>query len=88
MDQVNSKSDCNDHFSDLLGLQFDFVKDSCKNLHVNRAPDVETCCQEKTNANLLSKSQLLSAEVRETERTKLDFVTKNRPQTQQQQHEH
>ena len=32
-----------------------------------RAPDVETCREEKINANLLSKFQLLPAEVNETE---------------------
>ena len=42
-----------------------------KNHHVNRAPDVETCREEKINANLLAKFQLLPAEVRETERTTL-----------------
>ena len=46
---------------------------SCKNHHVNRALDVETCREEKINANLLSKSQLLPAEVRETEQTTLNF---------------
>ena len=45
---------------------------TAKNHHVNRAPDVETCCEEKINANLLSKSQLLPAEVRETEQTTLN----------------
>ena len=37
-----------------------------------RAPDVETCREEKINANLLSKFQLLPAEVNETERKKLN----------------
>ena len=38
---------------------------------MNRAPDVETCREEKINANLLAKFQLLPVEVRETERTTL-----------------
>ena len=46
---------------------------SSKKHHVNRAPVVETCCEEKINANLLSKSQLLPAEVSETEQTQLDL---------------
>ena len=53
-----------------LGLLY--VCHSCKN-HVKRAPDVETCREEKINANLLSKSQLLPAEVRGTERTTLNL---------------
>ena len=40
---------------------------------MNRAPDVETCHEEKINANLLSTSQSLPAEVRETERTTLNL---------------
>ena len=40
---------------------------------MKRAPDVETCREEKINANLLSKFQLLPAEVRETERTTLNL---------------
>ena len=39
---------------------------------MNRALDVETCHDEKINANLLSIFQLLPAEVRETERTTLN----------------
>ena len=46
---------------------------SSKNHHVNRAPDVETCHEEKRSANLLSKSQSLPAEVRESERTTLNL---------------
>ena len=41
---------------------------------MNRALVVETCCEEKINANLLSKSQLLPAEVRETEQTTLNLI--------------
>ena len=47
---------------------------SWKNHRVNRAPDVETCREEKINANLLSKFQSLPAEVRETERTTLNLA--------------
>ena len=36
------------------------------------APEVETCREEKINANIMSKPQLLPAEVRETERTTLN----------------
>ena len=47
---------------------------------MNRALVVETCCEEKINANLLSKSQLLPAEVRETEQTTLNLNTKQKIQ--------
>ena len=50
------------------------VYHSFQNHHVNRALVVETCCEEKINANLLSKSQILPAEVRETEQTTLNAL--------------
>ena len=41
---------------------------------MNRAPVVEKCCDSKIIENLLSNCPSLPAEVRETERTKLNFV--------------
>ena len=50
------------------------IDHSCKNHHMSRALDVETCREGKINANLLSIFQLLPAEVRETERTTLSLT--------------